>query len=225
MNNKVTFEIQKLLEFYNNYDAENRKHISPITSMMGEELIARLFEYYQINKKENKCEIKYEEGNGYIEPTEGKNGKRLDCWIKVTENNDITCYQTEIKNWTTFTPGFRALKDDCDWKNKNYNKIFEGDKIKEDRVGKVLLEMLHIPETKNNDVKPLVCFWFPIDYQNKPDEYDDCFFPVKLSDNKEVYVFSASNYLRLLQQEPKETIDLKMPIFKKRQAILKNITQ
>lgn len=181
--NKIRFVIKELIDFYDYKDfdengEEIKKPVSSITGIIGEDLIAGIFQHYlEHDKRVKKIEI----DNSSIKASGKKGGKMLDRWIKIKdENGNKIAYQTEIKNWSAHSLGgyklnynnryiidkefIKAGKINFNntWANNQNEKNLGG--FKDNNVGKVLLKMKDSDSLKNEnyEIIPLVCFWMPI---------------------------------------------------------------
>jgi len=234
MKTYITIKIKEIIKFYDEKENENSKHVSSITAIIGEDLGAGLIKHYF---KKNKIESEIID----ITPREKVNkgaGKWLDRWIKVYDNETIY-YQTEIKNWSSYSKGGKKIilheSELVKMANERFAKewLKQKQRFKEDAVNKVLLDMKinkedynshNFPKIKQEFVKPLICYWWPIlkDLDQSP------FFEVDCSKNKEtsfkkVYFFSMSMYLRCLLKNGTETINIEAPNVIKRYKLIENI--
>ncbi len=104
--NKIEFDIEKLIEFYDVKDSNKVKPASSITAVIGEDLVAGLFKHFLLSKNNN-------ESVRIIEKIKaaGKKGKMLDRWIVLaSEDGKSILYQTEIKNWSAHSLGGEVVR-------------------------------------------------------------------------------------------------------------------
>ena len=222
-----TLELRRLLEFFDEAPSTIKKgDATSLVSVFGEDLALSLFEHY----------IK-STGSVYrlisrVCSQKSKKGKRLDAWIEVKDQNDITYYQTEIKNWSAHAIGGKKISINAKEEELKKHRIerFEdnfslGNKIKKEGSKKVLIEM-KLSENAGRDSeinkKPLLIFWDAMHPSGKPDS----FFSIDIKHEKfsKLYVFSMSSYVRdLLFSKNLKEIEINMPDVNRRVEWMKSI--
>ncbi|MFZ4798540.1 MAG: hypothetical protein ACOYMA_13670 [Bacteroidia bacterium] len=225
----ITIEIKNIIKFYDEQDRNVSGQVSSITGLIGEDLGAGLIQHY-FKALHRNCII-YNDS-----PTEGtKKGKWLDRWIKVKNTNEsnYTYYQTEIKNWSSHSIGGKKIALSASLLELNaYAKArfdeqwnYTADTLKNDNVSKVLKEMKKHPGILEDDeIKPLICFWYPIFHQDNINPIDELFeVGCSLTKFRKVTFFSMSTYLRKLLAKGTTEIQIEAPNIEARQIILKDL--
>jgi hypothetical protein len=216
----VRINREEILQLFDKYNPKLKGNISSIIAVVGEDLGVALFQHFcKTRLKCSKIDVSTENVNT------GKNkGPRLDRWIYVYYGKKkCIAYQTEIKNWSVY-----AVDQYSQLNDSNFNKITRKawtncqkrllSKKRWNKENKVLCVMKKPKDFPLKAVqKPLIIYWFA--FFN--DKYEDNpFFPVKISRGSfgELYVFSMSNYLRMLDCK---VINLNMPVAEKRISWIK----
>lgn len=207
MKHSIRFQINKLLEFYDNPPQREKKHTTAITAMIGESLGAGLLiDYYQSTG----CNVRVLDKS----VTTGTNkGKRLDRWLAITKTSQTVYYQVEIKNWGAAAIGGRRIAIDADARTLKQHKIerwskeWNGQGFIKAGVQKVLIPMK--PPEGARRIEPLVCFWDAM----HPSGGNSPLFSVKLENHhfKRVWIFSMSSYLRTLMKSGKTYLQIDAP--------------
>lgn len=210
---------KELLDFFDRKKYELRHDISPVISVVGEDLGAALFKRYYEKAFNKKVTI----GSSLV--SDGKlKGPRLDRWIYVEKSkNKVTAYQTEIKNWSAYAIGLHTVGIDSatipntgllNWEDRRKHLLNR----KKNGESKVFYPMRKKPiDFPNNaTVEPLIIYWIVL---SKDGIKLDPFFniDVNIKKFKKLNVFSMSNYLRSIKE--KEII-LDMPNAEKRIKLL-----
>jgi hypothetical protein len=224
----MELQIEQILELYDHKKDSDRKDVTSITSILGEELSAKIFEHYLLSKN-RKVEILDEN------PIENKSrGKFLDFWIKEEFEKKTIYYQTEVKNWSSHSLGgtklehFKDKNDVISYAKDKFLKFYDYENkiIYHESVNKVLKTMKLPKEFENNtntSIKPLICFWFPVLPKNCIDL--EPFFSVESNNENfnEIFIFSISIYLRKLLKENIKTIKINLPKLENRLNKIKSI--
>lgn len=203
----VKLNVTELLAFYDDKLPDDRKLVSSITSLVGEDLAAGLLKHY-FEDKNYKVEILPNYPSEFKQ-TEKKKSKHLDRWIKLERGNKTTFYQVEIKNWSShsFSTSKVDTKNLIAYARKQFSLQWDYSKctFRQESVSKVLKPMKEPAGYKaGNKVQPLACFWLPIlakeEKKLKPFFKIDC----KNEQFSAVYCFSLSLYLRELTKGNKD---------------------
>ena len=204
-----SIHLSQLLEFFDYKVKESETHASAINSVLGEELAAALMVHFFVNQGYDVTELA-------LPCTTGSNrGFRLDKWISLENNSAKIIYQCEIKNWNAHSYKGKVVKRNGD---DSYMKFFRIDRWKfqfdiekkiptQKETLKVLTKMRIPTSHASFDHRTLLCFWEPL----HPMGLDEPFFVVDVINNdfNKMYVFSLSNYVRLLLKST-ETLELDM---------------
>jgi hypothetical protein len=220
----MKIRIDKIISFYDDKVAEDSKHASAITALVGEDLAAGLMKHYFDNNN-NSCEILIEK------PTEGtRKGKWLDRWLKVSSYDTTTFYQTEIKNWSSHSiAGQRILVDATeqaiiDFAHNRFSDQWnaESETLRYHYVAKVLKKMrsINAVDVRKGKIEPLICYWYPI-LKIDTNSLTPFFCTACKGDFDKVNFFSLSIYLRKLYMNGDKVIDIDMPYFEQRIMKLK----
>jgi len=221
--NTVTLNVRRTLEFFDDPPKDARGHATAICAMCGEELGVGLMTHYfrgQGATVETCCKA-----------TQGtRRGKRLDCWMKVTNREGHRLFQVEIKNWSAHAIGGKRFADVGpvtlpEFMQQRWRTCWDdGVGIRDDRkaLQKVLVPMEKPAEWASLDAEPLACIWDAIHPKGKLGEP---FFPVQLREPtdwgcNQLWFFSMSAYLRNLRMSGIESIELDMPVSAKRRKWL-----
>jgi hypothetical protein len=211
---KIVINIDEIIMFYD-LKGENHKYASSITALIGEDLISGIFKHFLQGLNYNSEVIILPEN-----PKE-KNGKWLDRWIIQKIENAVTCYQTEIKNWSAHSLGgkhFDYIKNsylsfDISESNKIFAKTWDSNKqeFQDPSVNKVLKKMKAndtIERYTQKTIEPLVCFWMPITRNSVIEPIIEINIDDKIQEFKKVTIFSASIYLRKLKSSGIDNIEI-----------------
>ena len=220
MSSIIRFPIQELIRFYDDPPKGNGTHTTAVTSVIGEGLGAGLLiDYYQ--RKGMKAEVLDQI------VTQGTNkGKRLDRWVVVTNDNQDTYYQVEIKNWAASAIGGRRLSIDAnevqvsEHKIERWSKEWNGEGFIKDGVKKVLIPMK--PPANAKHIEPLACYWDAM----HPNGKLDALFSMTLKNGpfKQVWIFSMSAHLRNLLRSGEESVQIEAPAIQARMNWLNKLT-
>jgi len=208
----------KLIKFYDErVNNEGRgSDVSAITALLGEDLLFGLFKHYWENTEQGTLEIV-----SYTCTTGKKKGPRLDGWLKCKNVKENILYQTEVKNWAAYSFGenqlpLNASKDEIEEFRKDQWEYYFGEtSILHERVAKVLEPMKRPEGYINYDQIPLCCFWFYIANKAGVAFSRHCY-----PDGKIVHIFSASAYLRGLEDD---FIDISMERFERRLGLIQEL--
>ncbi len=216
----MKLNVKELLDFFDNKKDDVRHDISPVISVVGEDLGAALFKRCYERSFNKKVTV-----SSSLLVSDGKlKGPRLDRWIYVEKSkNKVTAYQTEIKNWSAYALGLHTVGTDfatipatglLNWKDRRKHLLDR----KKNGENKVFYPMRKKPiDFPNNaTVEPLIIYWIVL---SKDGIKLDPFFniDVNIKKFKKLNVFSMSNYLRSIKE--KEII-LDMPNAGKRIKLL-----
>ena len=212
----IKLNIEKVLRFYDEKNANDRRQVSAITGVVGEDLAAGLIKHY-FESKQGIVTVLDNHPSEHKD-TERRKAKQLDRWIKVVSNSETIFYQTEIKNWSSHSLGGQKLSLNCShqeliaYANKRFDEQWDCDSktLRHHYVSKVLKQMKNINGINGDEkIHPLICYWFPIfpKTQHNPVPFfsESCisFFPT-------VYFFSMSIYLRQLLKTQQQ-IEIETP--------------
>ncbi len=203
----VEIDIIETLKFYDEKIQTSVHHATAINAVAGEDLGAGLIAHY-LKRKNVSVKI-------LPDPCtqKTKSGFRLDRWILAVRNGKKVYYQTEIKNWSAHAIGGKILKINAtpkeisDYKIKQWNNSWDGEKLTASKARKVLTRMKPIED--DSKVEPLICFWVSM----HPTGKNEPFFSVPIKDKNfsRLWVFSMSAYLRNVLNSGEKKITLEMP--------------
>ncbi|WP_048439239.1 hypothetical protein [Caenimonas sp. SL110] len=221
----MQINIKELIHFYD-CDRLAANHSNALKTLAGEELGFCLLSKYFTESRGATIAHRLD---GPCTPGT-KKGQRLDGWFEVQFPNRTQHFQVEIKSWSFhgYGPNGGSLAHDCssqelsafqiaDWARYWGNGAFRSEKLQ-----KVLLRMT--PARKHSHIRvhsALACLWAPVHPSGKLEP----FFKVATkagSPFSEVWVFSMSNYLRLLLQQGRKFLSVDMPAT---QARLRHLNQ
>lgn len=184
----MEIDIAAVLRFFDEKPKESRGHATAIVAFAGEDPGLGLLSHYW----------KHQGASVYVVPGPcgpgTKKGKRLDKWVRVSNDGTNTYYQVEIKNWSAHAIGGRTLKVDASarevarHKRERRSKEWDGATFKKDTITKVLLPMKRpVPDCSP---EPLACFWDAM----HPEGDEEPFLSVPVPDSHfhRVWVFSMS---------------------------------
>ena len=200
---KTELDIVEIIMLFDHCIEKNRRHISAINGMIGEDLSKALLRHYFESQS-----YKVNLFDNSVPKENGSKGKWLDAWLEINQQGDKKLFQVEIKNWTSYSKGGRALAIDDSWDSvckesqRRLKEIWVGENhsFKEKGLDKVFKLMNNPPEGYlNTQAAPLISFWYPIsDGKNMTDPL----FSISLNHPeipfKELSIFSVSMYLRIL---------------------------
>jgi hypothetical protein len=218
---EITINRGELLNFFDS-DIKVRHHSSSIKAIIGEELmLALLVEYFRRNRETAKVVSR-------TCTTGNKKGHQLDAWLEVKHKSgphDIVLYQVEVKSWSAHGVGggSKYLRDGASEEELSrhmklaWSHYWKDGDFLNPGLNKVLTPMMPPYAAK---VLPLACLWAPL----HPDGKLEPFFRPneKCSNFPEVWVFSASSFLRSISLTD-EPIKLKLPIYSERMRLLNNL--
>ncbi len=207
MTQSLEVDIVAVLRFFDEKPAESWGHATAIVAFAGEDLGIGLLTHYWVSQG---ASVDVEPGP--CGPGT-KKGKRLDKWVRVSNDGSTTYYQVEIKNWSAHAIGGRKLNVDASavevakHKRERWEKEWDGTTFRQATIAKVLLPMK--PPVPDCAVEPLACFWDAM----HPDGEGKPLFSVPVPDSQfsRVWVFSMSAYLRDLRASGMSRIELEMP--------------
>jgi len=244
---RIKIDVIEVIKFYDEkeFDENNKevkKPASSISGMIGEDLIAGIFKDFLENIDPSLKKTDYLNNNKVtiLDTTIkaiGKNGKMLDRWILLNNEQNNIAFQTEIKNWSVHSLGGKSFpkiekngkdpfSDILELSKINFEKTWKEDKFGrggfiDKSVGKVLLKMKEEEIIKGYKIKPLICFWMPICSKEIATSDDilpffkkNCSNDIEINPFKNegefdtVYFFSASIYLRYLIKKKKFEIEI-----------------
>lgn len=189
-------------------DSSSGSHVSAITGMIGEDLVLGLFQHYW----DSTCSGNTSEILSYDCKEERPGKRKLDAWVMCkTASGDRILYQTEIKNWSSYSRGMRTYAEpDSDAEATARWQHFIEIGNRDESLTKVafaprtsdIKEKMDISGQRIGEIppRPLLCMWSPIATRTSDKK---CFF-TEASTNlylPGVAVFSASLYLRLLKDQ------------------------
>lgn len=203
----LELDIIAALRFFDGAVPGSRGHATAIVAVAGEEMGIGLLASY----------FRQQGATPEVLPgpiTQGtRKGVRLDRWLRVTRNREVTYYQTEIKNWSAHAIGGRPLGVEAtpaeltDYKIERWNREWDGRTFRKRQVLKVLTPMR--PPTHNAHVEPMVCYWDAMHPSGAPEPL----FSIPLHDQhfSRVWVFSMSAFLWQALDSGIVTLRLEMP--------------
>ena len=227
----MKLNIQKTIKLFDEKIPENGGHISGIIGLFGEELLIQIFAHY-LKAIEYEVSI-YNE----IPKTGNLKGSRLDAWIECKKGNQRFLYQTEVKNWSAYAVGGKSVplnidekklrKQSRDRHDQQFNEHFQ--KSQKTIVNKVLIPMMPPKNANVKIAKPVVIYWWPISQDGtnpfmrfRPNK--KLLKKLKSPSNfRQVFVFSASLYLRSLHKKEIKYLSLDLSKTEKRQALIRKI--
>lgn len=222
-------DLNHLINFYDHKrpskkgDASELKKgdASALNMMLGEELALALIKDF-FSRSKSPCNV-------LDSPcTQGTpKGNRLDAWIRVKSTEGEHHYQREIKNWSAHSVGGKEAPSNTSeseletFRIGRWANVFSiTDKtLKEASARKVLTRMR--PEDGSWKVRPLIIFWDTM----HPDGKKESFFKVDVHDPNfdQLWVFSMSTYVRSLQKNNVNHIDVEMPDTLRRLSLISSI--
>ena len=215
----MNFQRTALIRFYDDLsDAafaspDRGAHVSAVTGMIGEDLLlGLLFHFLSRQSPPLSCAALPDRCKA-----PGKKGKRLDAWITI---GDDRIGQVEIKNWSAHSLGESGLSlgaspDELgDAAAKRWNAFFGKNDTMPESTRKLLCDMPVPERVAHRRFERWLCFWLPI--AQAPVE------PMTKATimGKEINVFSASIYLRQIQDE---LLDLAVPRIDARLKLLASL--
>lgn len=203
----LELDIVAALRFFDEAVRESRYHATAVVAIAGEEMaIGLLADYFR------------QQGvTASVLPgpvTQGTpKGSRLDRWLRVSRDREVTYYQTEIKNWSAHAIGGKVLRVGATpaqleaYKIERWNKQWDGHTFRQESVLKVLTPMK--PPVVDARVEPMICFWEAL----HPTGGLEPLFSVQLDNQyfSRVWVFSMSAYLRCCLGSGATSLQLEMP--------------
>jgi hypothetical protein len=207
--------IEDILNFYDDQNPLDKRQVSSITGLVGEDLGAGLIKHY-FESSGNEVLI-LPDPPSELKEIEKKKAKKLDRWIKVKFDNKTTFYQTEIKNWSSHSVGGKKLSVKCteeqlvEFAREKFAKQWSNtdNTLSSEYVLKVLNQMKSPTGYNGEDISPLICYWFPI--LPKSITKSTAFYEMYCGKTcKTIYFFSMSIYLRELLKTKKQ-IDIDAP--------------
>lgn len=199
-NEIVKIKPRVLVDFFDGKTKKTAKingpHVKAFNAFIGEELLISLLCSY-LKEIGQHCILIKEDGRR-VTPKAVKSRKKLDAWLKIDlEGKGYKYLKTEVKNWTSYSPGGVSLSQNNNSEEvseKRFNEFIEGNKIKDIKCLSKVLEDMEPPPGRNKEtILPCILFWFCIGEKNS-----EPFFRTFLPDEKktELWVFSASRFLR-----------------------------
>jgi len=217
----IKFKRKQLIEFFDvrvkhkedeGGDTDGRgADVSAITALWGEDIIFGLLHHFWLHQENCKSTIL-----SYSVKTGKKKGPKLDGWILKDKER---LFQAEVKNWSASsidgeTLEFSASPEILREFSRGWQDWFENGFLRS-KAAKVMKTMSKPEHCKNSRATPLFCMWpYMVGRHGKP----YCVF--SFSDGREVHVFSASAYLRLLTEQ---NIEIEMPRARRRFALMKRM--
>lgn len=200
----MKIDIIKLLDLYDVYRPERAPHVTAITTFLGVELILGIVRHY-FEQQQYECRITASE------PAVADSRLRLDRWFVVNREGREIFYQTEVKNWSSYTTGVprtltlgmnaRQLNNYAFAMHKKQWNHRTGTFTDYDNLAKVLMPTVEPADFRPgiSEVRPLVCYWYPITNSDRT-KLTSHFFTLDCQSKTftEVDIFSASLYLRHL---------------------------
>ena len=209
MVSKRALNLLALIDFYDRMVPESKGHANAINAVMGEEFASALFLDFAARNNLSPTIISDVCTQGT------KNGKRLDRWIQIIENNKTIYFQTEIKNWSAHsisgrkTPVTESEEELIPYRIARWKTQFDEDAniLRQDPANKVLIKMKS-PDI-NAEIRPLIIFWDSM----HPDGSPIPFFSVKVNGSPFdfLWIFSMSTYVRNLINQGISEIVVEMP--------------
>lgn len=231
---KLVLNRLDLLRFLDQKSIASVGHVSSLVAVMGEDLNTACFLHYAESLGDAAEVVVRRDESGKISRvhpvTTGKNpGPWLDRWIEVKPSKGRRfLYQAEIKNWSSTAIGGEELQFNATtrkltaYKERRWKRHWDSERntLKRPGTGKVLVPMKRPDDFKGVPVKPLLMFWeaigpkargkdhlfsIPVTY-NFPFDWPTSW--PKTRKFNELWVFSASSYLRSLSED---NVQLTMP--------------
>jgi len=216
---------EKFIRFFDEKSKDESHDGSDVTAVIGllgeDLLLGALQHFWKSNEGVESKILDYKCTRG------SRAGSRLDAWLLKNAREKNQLYQVEVKNWAVYAIGGRGaisgkeLKLDATerdlraYSQKRWNHYFAPEEIPDKNVRKVLGLMKHPSGYENVTPIPLVCFWFYI-----AESVKSPYSRRKYSDGKEVHVFSASAYLRALEDD---YINIATPRAERRMRLLSEL--
>jgi hypothetical protein len=203
----LELDIISALRFFDEAVPESRYHATAIVAAAGEEMGIGLLAHYfrQLGAMAEVLPGPITQGT--------RKGARLDRWLRVTRDRDITYYQTEIKNWSAHAIGGKSLSAQATpaelavHKIERWNREWDGHTFRSKPVLKVLTPMK--PPTEDAHVEPMVCFWNAMNPTGGPEPLFSV--PLQAQHFVRVWVFSMSGFLRQTLASGTVSLRLQMP--------------
>lgn len=213
----MLFRRSALIDFYDHpnswvQEVDGRgSHVSALTGVMGEDVVLGALLHHWASKGHSPRIVSYQCNTGE------KKGKRLDAWILRDKK---TIFQVEVKNWSGHSLGRYNLPRNAtksvlsSFAEKRWQRYFGNSEKLPDEIKKVL-DPMEVPSGYTPlEQKKLLCFWFyVVDSSARP-------YCTHTMDADELDVFSASAYLRSLDEE---SIDLVAPRVEARMRLLDSL--
>lgn len=210
-----------LIDFYDRKVSRSLGHATAVNAVLGEDLAIALF-----------CDYAKREGLSPIflsgKCNQGKNkGKRLDCWIQVTDGASTVHYQTEIKNWSAHAfsgkviPSVESDENMVNFRKSRWENQFDNSAqtLKQDPARKVLIPMKALDPSV--EIRPLIIFWDAMHPNGEPKEFFSV--PVSGSSFGNLWFFSMSTYVRNQINKGILEIKIEMPEVNERIEWLRQI--
>lgn len=226
-NNRVTVNVTKVLEFFDEKPPGSDKHATGLVAMVGEDLGAGLLKHCLETTRNAKVTVLQDSEMRLLSVTTGKKkGKRLDRWIQVAwSDGTLTLFQSEIKNSSAHAFKGTPLKLDAssDEISERMKREWQGMRKqlggKLNGLNKVLVRMARPPQADPSaDLAPLVIYWLVTHPRGHKDK-SFSWYPLSKNDHPNgikrkfprLAVFSMSTYLRMLLARKIEKVELWMP--------------
>jgi hypothetical protein len=210
---------KKIIRFFDERSRDKNHDGSDVTAIigfLGEDLLLGALQHFWKSSEGVKSKIlDYKCTRG------SKKGSRLDAWLLKSVHERVELYQVEVKNWAVYAIGGKELRLDATeqerqvYSKRNWDRLFAPELIPGKHIAKVLEPMKKPHGYENLVAIPLICFWFHI-----AESSESPYSKRQYQDGKEVHIFSASAYLRTLQDD---CIDIEMPRAERRKRLLSDL--
>src|SRR5258706_1280107 len=211
--------LKKIIRFFDEKskdESHEGSNVSAIIGVLGEDLLLGVLQHYWKSKEGAESKIlTYKCNRGSLK------GSRVDGWLLKTLRKKDELYQVEVKNWAVYAIGGKELKSNAteqdiqDYSKRNWNRLFASETISGKHISKVLEPMKRPSGYEKIAPVPLLCFWFYI-AESVKNPYSRRLY----LDGKTVHVFSASAYLRTLEDD---YIDIAMPRAERRMRLISEL--
>ena len=191
-------DLSELLRFFDEVPEGSQGDATAVAQILGEDLGIALTLRALAERFGDSCIVARKCTTGK------RKGPRLDAWLRATIDGHPTLLQTEIKMWSAHAIGGQKLPinapalDVIQFSKERWRLRWNGQRFRLDALQKVLRPMRPPTEEK---VEPLACMWEPI-LATHIDKIEPLFsVPVHTERFNRVWVFSMSNYIRVLERK------------------------
>lgn len=218
----VQVVIREILGFFDG-GRDLRRHSAAMNQLFGEELGLALLKrhllasgYDQVIALDDPC-------------TQGTSkGVRLDRWLRVTNRNEVTLFQVEVKNWCAHSLKGKPLALDADedviaqhaaemWR-RYWNE--ETRQPNDEELQKVLVPMRRPQRYATDIVQPIACIWDALHPHSDVTPITPWFEVPTQGSFQQLRWFSMSIYLRGLLKSGVLELELELPKVEARMSYL-----